>query len=394
MPPAQNVRSNPSPMAALRAAGTLAAVKLVRAVVPAPSPAAPPRPRRHSDQRPRPDARGKGKPGKLGVRNDTRPDKAAREPGRGREADSPTQIPAHGWKDILWRVYERFGHDRVLAIAAGVTFYTLLAIFPAVAALVSLYGLFADPGTIQSHLNTLAGFMPGGALEIIGEQVKRIASKPGGTLGFGFAIGIGTALWSANAGIKALFDALNIVYQEDEKRGFIKLNLVSLTFTLSAIAFILLAMGAVVVLPVVFKWIPLGGPVLQWTLSILRWPVLLAAVMAGLAAVYRWGPSRDTAQWTWITPGSAFAAVIWVAGSMLFSWYVSKFGNYNETYGSLGAAIGFMTWIWLSTIIVLLGAEINAETEHQSTKDTTAGPEQPLGTRGAKMADSVGEAKG
>jgi membrane protein len=386
---AERAAINPSPLVALRAAGMLAVVKVVRAVAPSgrpqperrsrPSPAPSPTPRSDPDRRPR---RGEGR-GRTG----------AAEPGRGREADSPTQIPAQGWKDVLWRVYGRFGHDRVLAIAAGVTFYALLAIFPAIAALVSLYGLFADPGTVQSHLNTLGSFLPGGALDIVGEQVKRIASKPGGTLGFGFVIGLGTALWSANAGMKAVFDALNIVYQEDEKRGFIKLNLVSLTFTLSAIAFILLAMGGVVVLPIVLKWLPIGGPVVEWTLSILRWPILLAGVMAGLAAVYRWGPSRDDAQWKWITPGSIFAAVIWVGGSMLFSWYVSKFGSYNETYGSLGAAIGFMTWIWLSTIIVLLGAEINAETEHQTEKDTTQGPEQPLGTRGASMADSVGEAK-
>jgi membrane protein len=386
---AQRAASDPSPAVALRAAGMLAVVKLVRAIVPAPGPRSEPRSRstpKSPSARPGPERHAKS--GRDGGPH------AAKEPGRGREAETPAQIPARGWKDILWRVYERFGRDRVLAIAAGVTFYALLAIFPAIGALVSLYGLFAEPGTIQSHLNTLGGFLPGGALEIIGEQVKRIASKPSGTLGFGFALGLGTALWSSNAGMKALFDALNIVYEEDEKRGFIKLNLVSLTFTLSAILFILLAMGAVVVLPVVLKWIPLGGPVLEWTLSILRWPILLAAVVAGLAAIYRWGPSRDGAEWTWITPGSIFAAVIWVGGSMLFSWYVSKFGNYNETYGSLGAAIGFMTWIWLSTIIVLLGAEINAETEHQTATDTTKGPDEPLGTRGAKMADSVGEAKG
>ena len=390
---AQRATSNPSPVPALQAAGMLALVKVVRAIAPAPGPRAERRPGDSRRERgspnegriPGPDR--KAKPSPDGGRH------AAKEPGRGREATSPTQIPTRGWKDVLWRVYERFGRDRVLAIAAGVTFYALLAIFPAIAALVSLYGLFAEPGTIQNHLATLGGFLPGGALEIIGEQVKRIASKPGGTLGFGFALGLGTALWSSNAGMKALFDALNIVYEEQERRGFIKLNLVSLTFTLSAIIFILLAMGAVVVLPIVLKWIPLGGPVLDWTLSILRWPVLLALVVAGLAAVYRWGPSRDEAEWKWITPGSIFAAVIWVGGSMLFSWYVSKFGNYNETYGSLGAAIGFMTWIWLSTIIVLLGAEINAESEHQTEHDTTEGPEEPLGTRGAKMADSVGAAK-
>jgi membrane protein len=390
----EGAASNPSPAVALRAAGMLALVKVVRAIVPAAGPRSEQRPGespRRSDtpsqgQKPGPDRRAKT--------SDDRTGHAAKEPGRGREAETPAQIPARGWKDVLWRVYERFGHDRVLAIAAGVTFYALLAIFPAIGALVSLYGLFADPGTIQNHLNTLGGFLPGGALDVIGEQVKRIASKPSGTLGFGFALGLGTALWSSNAGMKALFDALNIVYQEEEKRGFFKLNLVSLTFTLSAILFILLAIGGVVVLPIVLKWLPVGGPIVEWTLSLLRWPILLVGVMAGLAAVYRWGPSRDGAEWTWITPGSIFAAVIWVGGSMLFSWYVSKFGNYNETYGSLGAAIGFMTWIWLSTIIVLLGAEINAETEHQTATDTTEGPDEPLGTRGAKMADSVGEAKG
>jgi membrane protein len=388
---AQRAASNPRPVVALRAAGMLALVKVVRAM----GPARGPRAERRPDE-----SRVEGAPGATpGPDRNAKPSAdaghhAAKEPGRGRDATSPAQIPARGWKDVLWRVYERFGHDRVLAIAAGVTFYALLAIFPAVAALVSLDGLFAEAGTIQNHLATLGGFLPGGALEIIGEQVKRIASKPGGTLGFGFVLGLGTALWSSNAGMKALFDALNIVYEEEEKRGFIKLNLVSLTFTLSAIVFVLLAMGAVVVLPVALKWLPIGGPIDEWTLSILRWPVLLAALVAGLAAVYRWGPSRDDAEWTWITPGSIFAAVIWVGASMLFSWYVSKFGNYNETYGSLGAAIGFMTWIWLSTIIVLLGAEINAETEHQTAHDTTEGPDQPLGTRGAKMADSVGAARG
>ena len=390
---AERAASNPSPVVALRAAGMLALVKVVRAIAPAPGPRAE---RRPGDSRPERGSPNEGRtpgPDRNAEPSPDGGDHAAKEPGRGREATSQAQVPARGWKDILWRVYERFGRDRVLAIAAGVTFYALLAIFPAIAALVSLYGLVAEPGTIQNHLATLGGFLPGGALEVIGEQVKRIASKPGGTLGFGFVLGLGTALWSSNAGMKALFDALNIVYEEEEKRGFIKLNLVSLTFTLSAIVFILLAMGAVVVLPVVLKWLPVGGPIVEWTLSILRWPVLLALVMAGLAAVYRWGPSRDAAEWKWITPGSIFAAVIWVAGSMLFSWYVSKFGNYNETYGSLGAAIGFMTWIWLSTIIVLLGAEINAESEHQTAHDTTQGPEEPLGTRGAKMADTVGAAK-
>src|SRR5215212_3443710 len=310
---------------------------------------------------------------------------ASREPGRGREATSPTEIPARGWKDILWRVYEEVNKDRILAVAAGVTFYGLLALFPALAA-VSIYGLFTDPATIQDHLTLLSGVLPGGALEVIGEQVKRITSKGRGTLGFAFFSGLAISLWSANAGMKAMFDALNVAYDEDEKRGFIALNLRSLAFTLGAILFIVLALVGVVVVPVVLNFIGLGK-VTEWIISIARWPALLAVIVGALAVLYRYGPGRSNPQWRWISPGSIVAAIVWVVGSMLFSWYVSNFGNYNETYGSLGAAIGFLTWIWLSTTIVLVGAELNSEMEHQTARDTTEGPEKPLGARGARMAD-------
>jgi membrane protein len=320
------------------------------------------------------------------------PQEAAQERGRGREADTPVEIPTLGWKDILWRVYEEFGQDRVMSVAAGVTFYALLALFPAIAALVSIYGLFADPATIQEHLNALAGVLPGGALEIVGEQVKRIASQGSGSLGFGFIFGLVVSLWSANAGMKAILDALNIVYDEEEKRGFISLNLQSLAFTLGAILFILVAIGGIVILPIALDFVGFRQGV-EWLLTLVRWPLLLAAVVLGLAVLYRYGPSRDKAEWKWTTPGSLVAAVVWLGASMLFSWYVSNFGNYNETYGSLGAVIGFMTWIWLSTIVVLVGAEINAEMEHQTARDTTEGPQAPLGTRGAQMADSIGAAK-
>jgi membrane protein len=320
------------------------------------------------------------------------PDAAAAERDRGREADKPTDIPATGWKDVLWRVYEEFGKDRVTSVAAGVTYYALLAIFPAIAALVSIYGLFADPATIQDHLNAMSGIFPSGALQIIGEQVQRIASQWGGALGFGFIFGLAISLWSANAGMKAVFDALNIVNGEEEKRGFVRLNLTSLTFTLCAILFIIVALGGIIVLPIVLNFIGLGEGA-AWLLSLLRWPILLIGVIFGLSLIYRFGPSRDKARWRWVTPGGIVAAVLWIAVSMLFSWYVSNFGSYNETYGSLGAVIGFMTWIWLSSIVVLLGAEINAEMEHQTAKDTTEGAHQPMGTRGAKMADTVGVAK-
>lgn len=319
--------------------------------------------------------------------------KEVTERDRGRAAESPSEIPAKGWKDIFWRIYEEIGRDRVLSVAAGVTFYALLAVFPGIAAFVSLYGLFADASTISDHLATMAGILPGGAIDIIGEQVKNLTSKPAENLGLAFFFGLAISLWSANAGMKALFDALNIVYDEDEKRGFVSLNAQSLLFTFGAILFLLLAIAAVVVIPVVLKLVWFGK-VIEWLLSLLRWPILFAMVLFGLACIYRYGPSRDKAEWRWVTWGSGVAAALWLGGSMLFSWYVANFGNYDATYGSLGAAIGFMTWMWLSTTVVLVGGEINAEMEHQTAKDTTVGPDQPIGTRGAKMADHVGEKKG
>ncbi len=281
---------------------------------------------------------------------------------------------------------------RLLAVAGGVTFYGLLALFPAIAAIVAIYGLFADIGTINDHLAVLSGFLPSGAIDVIGEQVKRIASKGNTTLGFAFFLGLGLSLWSANSGMKAMFDALNVAYGEEEKRSFVALNLRTLGFTLGAIAFLLLALGAIVVIPAILQLLGLGR-FLGWLLWAARWPALVGLIIVGIAILYRYGPSRENAQWRWITPGSILAAVAWMAFSMLFSWYVANFGKYNETYGSLGAAIGFMTWMWLSVTIILIGAELNAEIEHQTAKDTTTGSEEPLGSRGAHVADTVGEAK-
>jgi membrane protein len=238
----------------------------------------------------------------------------------------------------------------------------------------------------------MAGFLPGGALDIISEQVKRITSKGNATLGFTFFSGLAVSLWSANAGIKAIFDALNVAYEEKERRNFIMLNLWSLGFTLGAIVFLALAISSVVIIPVVLNFFGLGG-VADWLVWIGRWPALLLITLAALAVLYRYGPSRDEPKWRWVTPGGFLAAFGWLAFSMLFSWYVSSFGNYNETYGSLGAAIGFMTWIWLSVTIVLVGAELNAEIEHQTAEDTTKGPAQPLGSRDARVADTIGAAR-
>jgi membrane protein len=309
---------------------------------------------------------------------------------RGRAASGPTEIPAKGWKDIALRTYHDIGENRLSLIAAGVTFFTLLAIFPAVAALVSCYGLIADASTINDQLASLQGILPQGALEIVGDQVKRLNEQGNTTLGFSLLIGIALSVWSANGGVKHVFDALNLVYNEREQRSFVVLNLVSLGFTAGALLFLILALSAVVVLPVVLSYIGLGTD--AWWLTLLRWPALLVAVLLGLALLYRYGPSRDAPRWRWVTPGGALAAVLWIAASLLFSWYVAHFGSYNKTYGSLGAAIGFMTWIWLSTMIVLVGAQVNAEMEHQTAEDTTVGEPQPLGTRQARMADTVGAA--
>jgi membrane protein len=320
-------------------------------------------------------------------------DRRSLEAGRGRSAETPSQIPARGWKDILLRVYHGISNNRILLVAAGVTFYSLLAIFPGIAALISIYGLFADPGTVAGHLDTIANVAPGGAVDVLREQMTRLASQGGTTLGVSFVVSLAISLWTANSGVKAIFDALNIVYGEEEKRGFLKLNVVTLFVTLGIVAFILLTLAAVVAIPVALTYIPLPG-VIALVVRIGRWPILFALVTLALAVLYKYGPSRAEPRWRWITWGSVSAAVVWLAASALFSWYVASFGSYNKTYGSLGAIIGFMTWIWISIIVVLVGAKLNAEMEHQTVRESTTGQPKPLGRRGARMADTVGAAQG
>ncbi|HEY8163901.1 MAG: YihY/virulence factor BrkB family protein [Methylocystis sp.] len=310
---------------------------------------------------------------------------------RGRAAAAPSEMPARGWKDALARVYDNVSEHRILATAAGVTFYVLLAIFPAIAAFVALYGLFADPETISGHIQALSGFLPGGAVSIIGDQIHRLAAKGGTNLGLASAIGLLVSLWSANAGMKAVFDALNVVYQEREKRGFFKLNAISLTFTLVGIVVIALSFGAMVILPRALNAVGLQG--IDTWVSALRWPVMLLVIALMISVIYRFGPSRDKAQWRWVTWGAAFASICWLAASALFSWYAANLGNFNETYGSLGAIIGFMLWLWVSAIVLLIGAELDAEIEHQTARDTTTGEARPLGERGAVVADTIGPSR-
>jgi membrane protein len=316
----------------------------------------------------------------------------AAERGRGRKARAPLQIPWRGWKDIFVRTYYEILADRLLALAAGIAFYSLVALFPAIAAGVSVYALFANAATISKHLSIAADIVPAGTLDLLAEEISRIAAKSDGKLTFGLLLGLGIALWSANAGMKAIFDALNIIYDEEEKRGFIWLNVVSLFFTICAIAGAGLAVALVVVFPLitaVFGLTSLDAPIVAY----LRWPLMFVLIILGLAVLYRYGPSRRLPKWRWISVGSVFAALTWLAVSSLFSWYLGNFDNYNATYGALGAVVGLMMWMWLSTIVALVGAELNSEIEHQTARDSTVGPDKPLGTRGAVMADTVGAAK-
>jgi membrane protein len=313
----------------------------------------------------------------------------AHERGRGRHATHPLQIPWNGWYDVRWRTYREMQSDRLLSIAGGVAFFVLLAIFPAITALVSAYALFFNASTIIDNLSMLNDVVPGNVLSIVHGQAARIASNSGRTLSTGLVVGLLVSLWSAMSGVKAIIDALNVIYEQKESRSFIKLNLVALAFTLAGFAAFLLAIGAIVVLPLVLSPIGLGS--LTETLTrIARWPVLFLVLLLGLAVLYRYGPDRRAARWQWVSLGSVFAAVTWIVASFLFSWYLTSFANYNATYGSLGAVVGLMIWLWISTIVVLLGAELNAEIEHQTARDSTIGGDKPLGARGAVMADTVG----
>lgn len=310
--------------------------------------------------------------------------------GRGRDAGTPSEIPVKGWKDVLWRVYESLTEDNVMLVAGGVTFYLLLAIFPALAAFVSLYGLFADPATISAHVAGLEGVLTEEAVAMLQEQLATLVGHQDTALTWGFAISLALAFWSANSGMKGVIEALNIAYDEQEKRSYVKLTLVSFAFTLGAFLLAVVMIVAVAVIPAVLAVFHLGAAG-EIAVRLIRWPILLLLIAVALTLVYRYAPSRDTPEWRWVTWGSGVATVVWILTSFAFTLYLENFADYNATYGSLGALVGFMLWIWISTIIVLVGAELNAELEHQTARDTTTGPDRPMGERGALVADTLGK---
>lgn len=306
----------------------------------------------------------------------------------GRYAEGVFEIPPGAWRAILTRTFTDINENNISLIAGGATFFLLLSIFPFLAALVALYGLVFDVSNVEQQVAALSGVLPEAGTEILTEQLGRLAAQGGGALGLGFVVSLGVALWSANAGVKALFSALNVVYGEQEERGFVRLTLVSFAFTLAAILTAILLLLAVVGVPAVMGWFGLDT-VGETIVSLARWPLLFVVLVLGLSMLYRYGTSRRAPRLRWVIWGSLATALLWVLVSAAFSFYLANFANYNATYGSLGAVIGFMMWLYVSLMILLLGAELNAEIEHQLITDTTVGPMRPMGERDAVMSDTL-----
>lgn len=308
---------------------------------------------------------------------------------RGRHAEAPQEIPAKGWKDIALRVKDEVASDHVGLIAAGVAFYALLAIFPAITALMALAGLALDPPEVVAQLESMAGVLPQEAAQIVLDQAVAVAGSEEAGLGIAFVIGLLLALYSASKGMGSLIEGLNVAYDEEEERGFITLILWTLGLTLFLIVGLLLGLMATLAMPAVLNLIALPGW-LETVLGLSRWVILALMTIFGLAAIYRYGPSRDAAEWRWLSPGAILACVIWMIASIGFSFYVSNFASYNESFGSMAGVIILLMWLWISAYIILLGAEFNAEIEAQTAEDTTVGSDEPMGSRGAAKADKLG----
>ena len=312
---------------------------------------------------------------------------------RGRHADKPKEIPKKGWIDIGKRVFQQIKKDNIDVVAAGVAFYFFLAIFPTLAATVSIYGLVNDPAEVQAQVNELTHALPEEAGQIITDRLEAITSETDQALGWSMVISVLLSLWSANKGTKALFTGINIAYDEENNRSFIKDNVLTLAFTLGVIIVGIFSMLLVVGFPAVADQLPMPA-VLHTLVNWLRWPILLVIVMFSFALIYRFAPDRDKPKFRWVNWGAGIAAFLWMLGSLGFSFYVSNFGSYNETYGSVAAVIILLLWFLLTSYIILLGAELNSEMEHQTVKDSTEGREKPMGQRGAYHADHVAGKEG
>ncbi len=312
-------------------------------------------------------------------------------PDRGRDATSPWAIPARGWKDVLLRTWREAGEDNIGLIAAGVAFYGFLAMVPLLGAVVLSYGLVASPETVVRNMQSLTSVMPADAAKLVGEQLLNVVKSSEGKKGIGLLIAFAVALYGAMNGASAIVTALNVAYEEHERRGFVQRTLLALTITVGGILVAILAVVAIAALghlDQLFPWAPGFLLVLGKALSYL---LMAGAGAAAAATLYRYGPDRAHARWSWLTPGSVAATMLWLIVTFAFGLYVANFGDYNATYGSLGAVVVLLTWIYLSAYALLLGAELNSELEQQTARDSTDGPEKPLGARRASAADTVAQ---
>ena len=308
----------------------------------------------------------------------------------GRDAERPGQIPPRGWSAILKRVKAEVKQDNATLLAAGVAFYAMLAIFPAIIAVVTVYGMVADPDQVKTQVGELAKSLPAGADELLTNQLTNVVNAGQQALSIGLALSLLALLWSVSSGVQGLIKSLNVIYDEKETRGFVKLRGLSLLLTLGAIVVAVVALALITVFPGVIDGLGLGRAG-QVAASVARWVVLAVLVLLALGVVYRLGPDRANPRWRWVSSGAVVALVLWLLGSVGFSYYVDNFGKYNQTYGALAAVIILLLWLFLSAFAVLLGAEFNAETERQTARDTTTGPERPPGERGAEVADDIAD---
>jgi membrane protein len=313
---------------------------------------------------------------------------AAERPGD--QAEVPTQIPAKGWWQVTRRAFKESSADNVGILAGGISYSAFLAIFPALIAGISLFGLVADPATIAQQAEGVLAALPQEAQPLIRDQITSLTQTSGSALSVGLVISILLALWSASGGTSNLMTAINIAYDEKESRNFVKLRGTALLLTLGAIVFVLLTLALVAVVPAVLNALNLGT-FITLIVQIVRWVLLVVLIVVALAVVYRLAPDRDAPQFKWTSAGALVAAVLWVLGSLAFSLYVNNFGSYNKTYGTLAGVVILLLWLYLTSYIILLGAEINAESEKQTKQDTTKGPPLPMGERRAEAADTVAD---
>lgn len=306
------------------------------------------------------------------------------------KAESAFGLTLKNWWNITKRILTNIQSHNIPLISAGVAFYCLLAIFPLLAATISLYGLMVSPEELQKHMALLVNVVPTDSRYIIEEQLKNLTQKSSSALGWSFFLTLFLSLWSSSKGANSLITACNITYNEGEGRGFFQGLLARITCTISMIATVIVALACITILPELISWAS-GSLISYKQATWLTWPVMLILFNMCLSALYRYAPHRRSAQWRWVTPGALLATLLWIAASYGFSIYLNEFARYSKTYGSVGGIIILLMWLYLTAYIILIGAEVNSCIELQTTADSTVGEDRPMGERNAVVADNTPE---